>query len=252
MAGLMAGIAIMLIFSTRIFQAWEDVLHRDNEAEMIFRAQDIVRGIQRYRQDHGGAGPLKLEDLMEPGPRGQYYLRRLYEDPLVPNGKWCLLYVAPDGSILDPTGAPAAPPGLEGPRSIFDDDAEDDRRGPGRGRGRRPARSRLQGAAGAQGLQGTGDGGLQTPGPPVDLSQTDPTEPSGLPIAGVKSLSQALPFRFYKGQTSYGEWRFTYLDLEQMQVPGQGQNLAPGQQPPRPGMQPRERPRGQRPRAERP
>ena len=54
MAGLMASIAIMMIFSTVAFQAWEDVLHRDNEAEMLFRAQDIVRAIQRFRQTTEG------------------------------------------------------------------------------------------------------------------------------------------------------------------------------------------------------
>ena len=102
MAGLMAGVAIMLILSTVAFQAWSDVLRRDNEAEMMFRAQDIVRAIQRYRRDHGGSGPLKMELLMEPGPKGQYYLRRLYEDPLVPDGKWGFLHLGPGGQIIDP------------------------------------------------------------------------------------------------------------------------------------------------------
>ena len=49
MAGLMCLIAIKLIFATMVFQAWEDVLQRDKEAEMIFRGQEIARAIQRYR-----------------------------------------------------------------------------------------------------------------------------------------------------------------------------------------------------------
>ncbi|HXV77114.1 MAG TPA: hypothetical protein VD788_12425, partial [Candidatus Polarisedimenticolaceae bacterium] len=67
MAALAAAVAVMVIFSTIAFQAWIDVLQRDNEAEMMFRAKDIARAIQRYRRDHGGAPPVKLEQLLEPG-----------------------------------------------------------------------------------------------------------------------------------------------------------------------------------------
>ena len=37
MAGLLVLLAIMLIFSTVVFQDWQDLAHRENEAEMIFR-----------------------------------------------------------------------------------------------------------------------------------------------------------------------------------------------------------------------
>ena len=52
MAGVVAMLAVSLIWSAIAFQAWIDVLRRDNEAEMIFRAEEIVRAIQRYRRDH--------------------------------------------------------------------------------------------------------------------------------------------------------------------------------------------------------
>ena len=103
MAGLMAAVAIMMIFSTMAFQAWSEVLRRDNEAEMMFRAQDLVRAIQRYRRDHGGMGPEKLEQLLEPGPKRQYYARQVWTDPLVPDGKWGLLYFGPGGALVDPS-----------------------------------------------------------------------------------------------------------------------------------------------------
>ncbi len=102
MAGVVAMLAISLIWSAVAFQAWIDVLRRDNEAEMIFRAQEIVRAIQRYRRDHGGQGPLKLKDLLDPSPRLSYYLRREYDDPLVRDGKWGLLHMGPGGTIIDP------------------------------------------------------------------------------------------------------------------------------------------------------
>jgi type II secretory pathway pseudopilin PulG len=50
MVALMAGIAIMLILSTVAAQSWADIVRRDNEAEMMFRAQDIVRAAIPGRQ----------------------------------------------------------------------------------------------------------------------------------------------------------------------------------------------------------
>ena len=42
---LMAGIAIVMILTTVAFQQWTDIARRDAEAEMMFRAQDIVRAL---------------------------------------------------------------------------------------------------------------------------------------------------------------------------------------------------------------
>jgi len=241
MAALAASIAVMVIFSTLAFQEWADVLRRDNEAEMMFRSKDIVRAIQRYRRDHGGVGPQKLEDLMEPGPRGQYYLRKLWKDPLVTDGKWGLLYIGPGGQIVDPN-APTAGAGLEGgtpgiPQrekfSVFDrpdrdkPDTENTPAGPG------------------SSLTPTGSEG---PGRPTGkpISADDPgadanaggKQMSGLPIAGVKSLSKDKPFRVYNGLTEYSEWRFTFLDLEVPVAPGGRGTGPPGQRNRPPGRPP--------------
>ena len=45
MAGLLAAIMIMLIFSTMVFQSWSDLLHRENEEEMMFRARQLAHGL---------------------------------------------------------------------------------------------------------------------------------------------------------------------------------------------------------------
>ena len=42
MVGLVAMVAIMMILSGQAVQEWTDVLRRDNEAEMMFRAQEIL------------------------------------------------------------------------------------------------------------------------------------------------------------------------------------------------------------------
>ena len=189
MAGVMVGIAIMLIFSTLTFQGWENELRRDNEAEMIFRAEEIVRAIVRFRKDKG-ALPQKLEDLMEPGQKEQYFLRHLYDDPLVKNGKWGLLYAGPGGAIIDPSVEPVAGEGEAGAHDL------------GFVRERRNRERDREGAL----------------APPAE------GQVAGMQIAGVKSLCMDEPFRHYRGLTSYSEWLFTYLDLEMAQVPGQKGN----------------------------
>lgn len=108
MAAVMVILAIMMILSTIAVQDWADVVRRDNEAEMMFRAQEIVRAILRFQRDQGGQQLTELQQLMEPGSRGQYFLRRLYDDPLVKDGKWALLYAGPNGSIVDPNSVAAA------------------------------------------------------------------------------------------------------------------------------------------------
>jgi len=195
MAGLMAGVAIMLIVSAVAFQAWADLLRRDNEAEMIFRAQDIVRAIQRYRRDHGGAGPDTLERLMEAGPKGQYYLRQLYEDPLIPDGKWGLLYAGPGGAVIDPNAA-----GQAGMDSGFGSDSafgmQNSQMSRAKGNGR-------FGSMQQSGMNQGGQGGTGGPG-----------QIGGMLIAGVRTLCEEEPFRLHNGLTEYSEWLFTYLDLE--------------------------------------
>ena len=82
---LMAGIAIMLILSAVAVQSWADISRRDNEAEMMFRAQDIVRALKRFQADKGKL-PIEFKELLEPGQKGQYFLRQLWKDPLVKGG----------------------------------------------------------------------------------------------------------------------------------------------------------------------
>lgn len=200
MAGVLAMLAISLIWSAVAFQAWIDVLRRDNEAEMIFRAEEIVRAIQRYRRDHGGQGPLKLKDLLEPSPKRSYYLRREYDDPLVRDGKWGLLHMGPGGTIIDPH-AQAEDGGLGLLGAGLTSETS--------GAGLDQALGQGQTVAGSQLGQAGLLGGIGNP--------NSEGEGNGLPIAGLKSLCTDKPFRVYRGETEYAKWLFTYLDL---QVPG--------------------------------
>jgi type II secretory pathway pseudopilin PulG len=214
MVGVMAGIAVMMILSTVAVQEWQQVLRRDNEAEMMFRAQEIVRALRRYQKDRG-ALPTELKQLMEPGSKSQYFLRRLYKDPLVKGGAWGLLYASPQGGLVDPT-APAAPespgglPGSPGPTT-------------------------------AGGLKISSIGSASQPGsapnPGGAFGQIgDAGNVAGLPIAGVKSLSKDTPFRVYQDQTDYAHWLFSIFDVEGQQqggAPGEGEpGAVPGTPPP--------------------
>jgi hypothetical protein len=201
MVGVVALIAISLVWSAVAFQAWVDVLRRDNEAEMIFRAEEIVRAIQRYRRDHGGQGPRKLEELLEPSPKRSYYLRRKYDDPLVPDGKWGLLLMGPSGTIIDPNAEEEEGLGL----GLL-----------GGGLGSGPANSDSSSISGlGQNLSGSQPtdagqlGGIGNSG-----SGGGDETASGLPIAGVRTLSTDEPFRVYKGESDYSKWLFTYLDIQ--------------------------------------
>jgi type II secretory pathway pseudopilin PulG len=186
---LMAGIAIMLILSAVAVQSWADVLRRDNEAEMMFRAQEIARALKRFQADRGKL-PAELKELMEPGSKGQFFLRQLWKDPLVKDGKWQLLYLNPAGGIFDPT-APAVPPadGTTQPGSS-------------------PSLLNPPDAPTFPGLgTKTGEGA---------------GEIAGLPIAGVKSKCKDRPFRHYKEKSEYNDWLFSIFDLDPSAPPQLG------------------------------
>ena len=199
LVGLVAAVAILMILSTIGMQHWADVLRRDNEAEMMARAQEIVRAIRKFQRDKPGMPLTELKQLMEPGSKRQYFLRKLYKDPLVKDGKWGLLYAAPQGGVYDPTdqtaaGQPGAVPGMPAP---------------------------------SQGLAGMGNAQSDTiigfPG-----AGQKPGEVTGLPIVGVKTLCKDQPFRIYKDTEEYARWLFSVFDLDQQQ---QQPGLPPGAPP---------------------
>jgi hypothetical protein len=228
MLGLVAAVAIMMIFSLVAFQEWHEVVRRDNEAEMIFRAQDIARAIHRFRKDHGRP-PFKLEELIEPGgPQRQYYLRRLWKDPLVRDGKWGLLHLGPGNAIIDASATPGEP---------TDEQQRDSRRSsifaPVEPRAAQP------GLGGSGGQRPSGQRARR-----MGRASEAAEGQAGLTIAGVKSLCTDEPFRVYKGLTEYSQWHFTFLDLEAVQLPGGNQRggarqgTPPGQDSGLPGATP--------------
>ncbi len=189
MVGLMASVAVLSILLMVAEQSWSDVKRRDDEAEMIFRANDIVRSLKRYRTDRGGKLPMKLEELMEPGTRGQYFLRKLWKDPLVKGGKWGILFASPQGGIIDPSAPAATDPTASGLTA-----------------------SGLTASSLQPQTPTAGNGGLDR----------GAQEIGGLPIAGVKSLCTNKPFRVLNDVEDYSQWLFSVLDLDRATGPGAG------------------------------
>ena len=202
MVAIMAALAIMMILSAVAVREWSQVVRRDNEAEMMFRAQDLVRGLRRFQRDKGRL-PNDLKELSEPGSKGQYFVRQVWKDPLVKGGKWQLLFAGPQGGLLDPSLTP--PGGGEGqtqPGSVFSP----------------------QPSGGPQPVGGSQPPSLGAPGALGEVS--------GLPIAGVKTKCTEEPFRIYKQKTEYSEWIFSVFDLDTQA------GAAPGA--PNPGQPPRQ------------
>jgi hypothetical protein len=205
MVGLVFLIAVMLIMSTVVVQEFESVRRRDNEAEMMFRAQEIVRAILRYQKDRG-TFPTELKQLNEPGSRNQRFIRRMYDDPLVKDGEWGLLFAAPGGGVIDPNQAGA------GDTNIFS----------GTNSTNAQPRTGLQGGR-QGGLQGGRQGGVQggnqsgLQGGLQGGSAAGGQAVGGLTIVGVKSLSTDKPFRVWNGLTEYADWQFTVYELQNQQ-----------------------------------
>jgi type II secretory pathway pseudopilin PulG len=102
----MVAAAVMVIGIAVAAQAWSSTWRRDSEDELVFRANQYVDAILAYQKEHGGTLPLELGVLAKPGPRRLRYIRKLFRDPINPNGQWGLLYLMPGGqAIYDPVAA---------------------------------------------------------------------------------------------------------------------------------------------------
>lgn len=100
---LLFAIMIMGISLAVTGKVWSTMAHREKEAELLFRGNEIRVAIGRYYEESPGAKsyPKTLEVLMKdtrwPVPRR--YLRRPYADPFTGKADWELIK-APDGGVI--------------------------------------------------------------------------------------------------------------------------------------------------------
>lgn len=202
MAALLVSLAVMMVLMSVAMPVWKTQAQREKEAELIFRGEQIARGINLYMRKMGGASyPPSLDVLVQ----GRF-LRKKYKDPMTQNdlslpmnqrGEWDIINAA--GGVPGQGGASPQQPA-------------------GRGRGGAPA----TGLSAPPSRIGSGPTG--SPGP----SFGGQTGAGGM--MGVRSKSKESSFKIYKGTgTHYNEWLFLFSTVSNR--PG-----APGGGQPTPGM----------------
>lgn len=64
------------------------------EAELLFRGEQIRAAIASYRTNGNGCFPVRFEQLLidNRGPKPRYHLRQHYADPLTGSKNWGMIY----------------------------------------------------------------------------------------------------------------------------------------------------------------
>ncbi len=222
MAALLVSLAVMMVLMSVAMPVWKTQMQREKEAELIFRGEQIARGINLYMRKMGGASyPPSLDILVQ-----NHFLRKKYKDPMTENdmslpmnqrGEWDLI-----------TAAGGVPGGGEGGPSPQQPGGRGRAGAPATGLSAPPSRAGSPSASATPSFGGQAAGGLM----------------------GVRSKSKESSFKIYKGTgTHYNEWMFLFSTVSNRPgVPGGGQAVPgmpmrgnPGQRGapvPGPGMGP--------------
>ncbi len=95
-------VLIMLMFIVTVLAiglmvavpVWETQIRREKEEELIFRGKQYVEAVRIYQLKNPGRFPQNLDILVE-----ERCLRRLYKDPMMPEGDWNLILQMPGSNI---------------------------------------------------------------------------------------------------------------------------------------------------------
>ncbi|MFZ2055330.1 MAG: hypothetical protein WAU81_14175 [Candidatus Aminicenantales bacterium] len=159
---LITAMAIGLMVAVPV---WQTQIQREKEAELIFRGNQYVEAVRIFQLKKPGTFPKSLDDLIK-----EKCLRRLYKDPMNPDGDWNLILqpeVVVGGAVQrGPDGNPVRPVQRRGAAFSV---------------------QRILVAAGSA------------------LSSIRNAQ-----ILGVVSSSTQKSFRIYNGEESYDKWLFFY------------------------------------------
>ena len=100
----LAVLMLVMVTSISMLAArtyWSTTMKREREEELLFRGDQIKKAIGSYCSASGGSPanyPPRLQDLLRDRrfPGLKKHLRKIYRDPMVPDGVW--------GLVLDGTG----------------------------------------------------------------------------------------------------------------------------------------------------
>ena len=234
----LVGLFVMAIMLMAAVQPASVIMQREREAELRFSGRAYVEAIRLYQQEHGGAFPNKLEDLMKEGPKQHRYIRQLYPNPFALDGKWGLL--APGATIVTvdkdgkvhyesqggpPTaGVPGSPGGITSPPGT---------QPPMQGQTGQIPMGTQTGQAGQTGEAGS----LGTGAQPTQILPFRLDGKEGEPILGVWCNEHKKAFRPFLGKDYYDQWFFSPLVVPPpLPVGVQGVQTQPpgGTNPPKP------------------
>ena len=221
MAALLVSLAVMMVLMSVAMPVWKTQAQREKEAELIFRGEQIARGINLYMRKMGGASyPPSLDVLVQ----GRF-LRKKYKDPMTENDTSVPMNQRGEWDVINAAGG--IPGGGEGGPSPQQPGGRGRAGAPSTGLSAPPSR---MGIGGQTGMSAPSFGGQTAGG-----------------MMGVRSKSKESSFKIYKGTGShYNEWLFLFSTVSNrpgapggQQVPGMPMRGNPGQRgAPVPGMGP--------------
>lgn len=91
LALLLGVCTLMGIHLMKAIPAAHAEVQREMEAELIYRGEHLANGIQAYQKRTGGY-PTNLDQLVKLKPR---LVRKVYTDPMTPEGAWIPMYAVP-------------------------------------------------------------------------------------------------------------------------------------------------------------
>lgn len=169
---LMFAVFVMSIGLMIAVPVWQTQIQREKESELIFRGKQYVEAIRLFQRKRPGAFPKDFEELIK-----EKCLRKLFEDPMSPDGKWNLILMSQGPTSMR----------TRQPRSVS-----------------RGTRTREQTATGRTG--GTAFAVQRVLiAPQAALSAIDNPQ-----IIGVVSASIQDSIKIYYDQKSYDKWLFFY------------------------------------------
>lgn len=174
---LVVAIAALGILLAAALPSWTTAVQREREKELVFRGMQYAEAIRVFHKRYGRL-PTSLEELIQTRPR---CIRKLWKDPMTPDGRWQL--------VVTPAELPVQPGQNSPPVGI--------RRGPGVGAASR--NNDKNGSANQAQPSPTGRG----------LAPTSGDGPVAGPIRGVYSRSNKESLRTFLGQNHYDRWLFT-------------------------------------------
>jgi type II secretory pathway pseudopilin PulG len=174
-------LALLMIGLMATAPAIKTQIQRDREEEMIHRGAQYARAIKKYVKKFGRY-PASLDQLKETNTIR--FLRKEYQDPMSPDGKWRLLHVgdvqlSTTSNFGTPVSALSSPVGTAA-------------------------------SAGQSGLTMGGSPGFTAPGKPGSSSSASTLVLGGGVVIGVASLSEKEGLHVFNDKTHYNEWYFIY------------------------------------------